>query len=167
MGEEFRASYLETLGADFVVKTIQFDDIIFTADIWDLAGQPTFKNVRKLYYHGAMGGLIIFDVTRWDTFESISNWLEELWQSNGLGMVPVVFIGNKIDLRIHGIATLSASRGTQYAQDVSNFTRKFGFECTYLETSAKFGTNVNEAFYLLMRNIFSYLAKKQERVSET
>lgn len=166
MGEQFQASYLETLGADFVVKTISFDYILFKAHIWDLAGQPEYKNVRKMYYTGAMGALIVFDISRWDTFESIPNWVEEVWKSNGLGLVPVVFIGNKIDLRIHGIETIPQTKGAQYASSVSKFTNQFGFETPYLETSAKFGTGVDEAFYILMRNIFTYLRKKQEPKSE-
>lgn len=167
MGEQFQASYLETLGADFVVKNISFDYILFKAHIWDLAGQPEYQNVRKMYYTGAMGALIVFDVTRWDTFESIPNWVEEVWKNNGLGLVPIVFIGNKIDLRIHGIETIPQTKGAQYASDVSKFTHQFGFETLYLETSAKFGTNVNDAFFILIRNIFSYLTKKQVSESET
>lgn len=167
MGEQFQASYLETLGADFVVKNISFDYILFKAHIWDLAGQPEYQNVRKMYYTGAMGALIVFDVTRWDTFESIPNWVEEVWKNNGLGLVPIVFIGNKIDLRIHGIETIPQTKGAQYASDVSKFTHQFGFETLYLETSAKFGTNVNDAFFILIRNIFSYLTKKQVAESET
>ncbi len=166
LGQGFNASYLETLGADFAVKHISFDDVSFKCDIWDLAGQPQFQYVRKMYYKGAMGALIIYDVSRYASFESVPHWLEELWKSNEIGMVPAVLIGNKLDLRIPGIHAVPTESGSQYAADVSNMTRKFGFEIPYIETSAKHGTNVNEAFYLLIRNIFSYLVKKQEPKTE-
>ena len=81
-------------------------------------------------------------------------------------MVPSVLIGNKLDLRIPGIQTVPTESGSQYATNLSNMTRPFGFETPYIETSAKHGTEVNEAFYLLIRNIFSYLVKKQEQKTE-
>jgi len=163
LGEGFRTSYLQTLGADFAVKTISFDEVFFKTHIWDLAGQLEYQDVRKLYYNGAMGGLVVFDITRADSFENVAHWVEEIWQSNGIGFVPVVFLGNKIDLRVHGVETLPKSAGTQYSNDLSNLTRKLGFECPYMETSAKTGTNVTEAFYLLCRNIFTFLAAKGDQ----
>ena len=120
-----------------------------------------------MYYKGAMGALIVFDVTRWNTFESVPHWMEEFWKSNEIGMCPVVLIGNKLDLRLPGIATVPTDSGTQYANDVSNYTQQFGFKTPFIETSAKHGTSVNEAFYLLIRNIFAYLSLRRESESTT
>ncbi len=157
LGEGFQASYLMTIGADFAVKTVEVDGRTIKFQIWDLAGQPRFQVVREMYYRGSLGGLLIFDVTRWDSFKSLPHWLEELWRSNGRGCVPVVLVGNKTDLRTDSEDSITTEYGQKYAQDVSNVTSQYGFKVPYMETSAKTGDFVEQAFHTLGANILSFL----------
>ncbi|MFX0210271.1 MAG: Rab family GTPase [Candidatus Hodarchaeota archaeon] len=157
LGEGFQASYLMTIGADFAVKTVEVSERTIKFQLWDLAGQPRFQVVREMYYRGALGGLLVFDVTRWDSFKNLPHWLEELWRSNGRGAVPVVLVGNKTDLRMDGPDFISKEYGEKYSQDVSTVTQQYGFTVPYIETSAKTGELVDEAFRILGSNIISYL----------
>jgi len=165
LGEGFQASYLMTIGADFAVKTVNVAGQTIKFQIWDLAGQPRFQVVREMYYRGALGGLLVYDVTRWDSFKNLPYWLEELWRSNGRGCVPVVLAGNKIDLRTEGADYITREYGEQYSRDVSKVTNQYGFSIPYIETSAKTGELVEDAFQTLGTHILTYLstsAKKRQ-----
>ena len=163
LGEGFQASYLMTIGADFAVKSVDVGGKLIKFQIWDLAGQPRFQVVREMYYRGALGGLLIFDVTRWDSFKNLPYWLEELWRSNGRGCVPVVLVGNKIDLRTEGSDSISTPYGESYSQDVSKVTSQYGFSVPYVETSAKTGELVNDAFQTLGNNILTFLSESAKQ----
>ena len=103
MGRGFKESHLMTIGADFaaVDKTVKYNDKDYhvTFQIWDLAGQARFTEVRQRFYFGSLGGLLLFDITRPESFSNIPNWLNEIWKNSGTGAVPIVLIGNKSDLR--------------------------------------------------------------------
>ena len=83
LGKGFSSNYMMTIGADFALKeaTIREKNIKF--QIWDHAGQPRFGTVRSVYYYGCLGALLLFDVTRPDTFTNLENWLEEIFKHNG------------------------------------------------------------------------------------
>ena len=85
MGKEFTGDYVMTIGADFCIKTIDVSGKTFKFQIWDLAGQPRFDAVRDLYYSGCLGALVIFDLTRPDSYVHLTNWVQELWKNNGMG----------------------------------------------------------------------------------
>jgi len=80
MGYGFETSHLMTLGADFSLKEVNRGDEIWKFQIWDLAGQEMFQQVRARFYQGAMGALLVFDITRKQTFLNITNWLNELYR---------------------------------------------------------------------------------------
>ena len=159
LGEGFQPSYIMTIGADFAVKRVDVGGNPITFQIWDLAGQPRFQMVRELYYRGAVGGLMVFDVTRYDSYQNIPHWIDELWQSNGRGCVPLMLVGNKIDLRTEDAGYISPEYGTNYAQVLSDITKEYGFSVPYIETSAKTGEFVEETFQTLGTNILAFLKK--------
>jgi len=159
LGEGFQASYMMTIGADFAVKRVDLGGRTITFQIWDLAGQPRFQMVRELYYRGAIGGLMVFDVTRWDSFTNLPHWINELWQSNGRGCVPMVMVGNKIDLRGDSSGSIAPEYGENYAMDVSNVAKDYGFTVPYYETSAKTGEMVEKVFQILGMNILAFLKR--------
>lgn len=148
MGQGFQVSHLMTIGSDFAVHntTLNVDgedrDVIF--QIWDLAGQPNFKAVRARFFKGAVAGLCVFDINRRETYNNIPAWITELWQNCGRGIVPVVLLGNKADLRTK--KSVSKREATKYAQVITNSQKKKGFTVEFMETSAKAGLNVKEAF---------------------
>jgi len=161
LGEGFTQEYIKTIGANFYVKRTIFTDnffgrILIEWSIWDLAGQPTWDQVRPLYYKGAKAALVVFDVTNARSYYNIPKWISEFWKNAG-GVLPFVLVGNKIDLRDAHPNALSPEVGQKYAKLAS---QQVGVEIPYIETSAKTGENINEAFNYLARIILEYAAAK-------
>jgi len=160
LGKGFDAQYVLTIGADFATK----DDVIYGTpvryQIWDLAGQERFDGVRGVYYRGALGALLVFDVTRPDSYFNVPKWVKELWANNGRGKLPIVFVANKIDMRESGEETISAEQGRLFAEKLTKMTSREGFACHYIETSAKTGVKIKDAFSLLGESIMKYAEKR-------
>jgi small GTP-binding protein len=150
MGEAFTAKYNMTLGSDFAVKNVNVDKEDVTLVIWDLAGQPRFSAVREAYYRGSRGALIVFDLTRAESYENLANWVAELVKNNNFRKIPVVLIGNKVDLRGSLYNTIPKKYGENYAKRLSEWS---GYNVPYIETSAKFGNNVEQSFHSLTKQI--------------
>lgn len=164
LGKQFSSGYVMTIGADFAVKQTRITteegkkDVKF--QIWDLAGQPRFNSVRELYYKGSHGGLLIFDITRRDSFVNLNNWIDELFENSGRGATPVTVLGNKVDLRNEVDDCVTRSEALEFTENLKN---SFQFNCDipYLETSAKTGENVDESFSKLAHNIRIFLMQSR------
>ena len=162
LGKQFSSGYVMTIGADFAVKKTEID----TAEgiksvkfqIWDLAGQPRFNSVRELYYKGSHGGLLIFDITRRDSFTNLTSWIDELYRNSGRGIMPIAFLGNKVDLRDEVDDPISEDEAQEFINQIKE-QYKIDFEIPYLETSAKTGQNVDASFDILASTIRSHLMK--------
>ncbi|MHA2295228.1 MAG: Rab family GTPase [Candidatus Hodarchaeales archaeon] len=146
IGGTFQPTYMMTIGADFASYKSVVSGKQLTSQIWDLAGQPRFESVRSLYYRGTMGVLLVFDVSRSETLQNVPTWIDECFKNTGVGAIPVVLLANKIDLRDVDPLALTHEQGKKVAEEVSKQTLQKGYECQYLETSAKTGENVEEAF---------------------
>lgn len=167
LGLGFPTEYLETLGADFSIKTIKFDNtdesniLWLRYQIWDIAGQPRFNQIRKSFYMGAQAALILYDVSERKTLTSLTNWIEELYNSNGKGnRIPIVIIANKIDLR-GSIDCVSFSEGESVVTKIQE-KYQVADSIKFLETSAKTGENVDLAF----EKITSMFLKMHDIVSD-
>ena len=156
LGEGFKDGYSMTIGADFAVKRLRIDDQDFVAQIWDLAGQQRFSAVREVYYRGTSGCLLVFDISRRSSFEYIPSWIAELLKNNSNRVVPIVLIGNKSDLRATAKDPIMREQSEEYARSLSAWS---GFTVPYIETSAKTGENVDEAFKTLLKNIVLFYEK--------
>ncbi|UCG00312.1 MAG: GTP-binding protein [Candidatus Heimdallarchaeota archaeon] len=161
LGHGFESQYVMTIGADFAMQ----DDIVngrkLRYQIWDLAGQDRFDGVRNVYYRGAKGSLLIFDVTRPDSYFNIPKWVKELWGFNGQGKIPIVLVANKIDLReLSDGEIISPDQGRKMAEKLTKLTSKEGFACHYIETSAKTGVKIQDAFSLLSENVMNLAEKR-------
>ena len=145
LGKEFSTSYLATLGADFAIKEVNYDNQ-FTVryQIWDLAGQPRFNQLRKTFYLGSQGAIIIYDVNSFDSFNNVKNWVNEFIANNGKGSGIILLVGNKIDLRNDNSVT--TKQGEDLANSLSSIIKK---EVPFIETSAKTGQNIEDAFKLI------------------
>ena len=102
--------------------------------IWDTAGQESFRSITRSYYRGAAGALLVYDLTRRDTFNHLSRWLEEARQHSHSNMV-IMLIGNKSDLD---------SRRAVSTEEGRAFAQQHGL--IFMETSAKTAENVEKAF---------------------
>ena len=148
-GIEFNRSYQMTIGADFAMKQfivknpINNEKTNIAFQIWDLGGQPHFSEVRKVFYAGAKGALLIYDITDRDTLFNVPMWLKEIRQ--GVGEIPIVMIGNKIDLRDNEMY-ITTDEGLSFRKILK---KTYHAPIAFLETSGKTGENVHRAFELL------------------
>lgn len=129
-----------TIGVDFATRDLELDDKILKCQIWDTAGQESFRSLTSAYYRNAHGVIIVYDITKRHTFKNLNNWLHEVLLYAPQNSVIMV-LGNKLDL--DHVRTVS----TEEAQDWAN---KFLF----LETSALDASNVELAFCELVRVIY-------------
>lgn len=152
MGYAFKPSYLMTVGADFAIKNQPIGDTALKYQIWDLAGQQRFSAIRAMFYKGSLGALLLYDVTRLDTFENVPVWVGEIKKNVG-HVVPLVLVANKVDLRDQADISVSTETGIQLAQELTETYMEGRMEVPYLETSAKTGQNIEESFVNLGLNI--------------
>ncbi len=166
MGKVFTGEYLKTLGADVALKTKTVDDKEIKFQIWDLAGQPFYETVRKQYYRGALGALVVFDVTRLSTLANVPSWIERQWNDGMRGKVPIIILGNKTDLRDEVDYSVAADEGQKVAKMLNEDNSDIDFEIQYFETSAKTGRNVEEAFLHITRNIRGFIDSMMRKRKE-
>jgi len=154
MGRGFTTSYLPTLGAEFVSKVLPITrptkTISLRFQIWDLAGQPTFKQIRKLYYRDSVGLILVFDITRPESLYNLKTWLSEAITYSGSKKLSVVILGNKIDLR--ELDWVKAEEITQTLNEINKFDT-LDSPAIFYQTSAKTGENVNLAFETIGKKI--------------
>lgn len=144
--DSFSTSYNITMGVDFLDKTINFNKSTVTLTIWDVGGQERFKSMRRSYYSGTSGALLIFDLSRADTYKKLINtWYSEL-TTFCKNDVPFLLIGNKVDLIKDIGPVIKENEANEFAESKNSI---------YIETSAKTGENVEEAFKELTRKIAS------------
>jgi len=130
----FRRTYIPTLGVNISEKIIKYEKYAAEFVIWDVAGQSKFQLMRKHFYGGANGLLLIFDLTRPNTFQSLVRWYADIKATLGVELEGLI-VGNKNDL------TEERKIGRDKITELSN---ELGLEA--LETSALTGENVDEAF---------------------
>jgi small GTP-binding protein len=145
--DEFRESYFQTLGANFLVKEVDVKNISnqldedkninsFNIYVWDICGQRDKLFTTEYYFVQAVGALVVFDILNRDSFEDLDFWINKLKELSG--DVPFIIIGNKIDEEEKRM--VSKEEGQELAD-------QYGVE--YIETSAKSDENVDKAFEIL------------------
>ena len=142
---KFETDYMPTLGANIIAKELNMKKIKGTAKliIWDIAGQKTYDLSRRLFFQGCSGALFIYDITRESTFDHINDkWLHD-FQKFGKNEAGFILIGNKTDLK--DLRSIEKEKGEKLADDMSAID--------LIETSAKFGENVELAFQKLIDQV--------------
>ncbi|OIW06061.1 hypothetical protein TanjilG_29817 [Lupinus angustifolius] len=152
---EFNLESKSTIGVEFATRTVNVhDNKVVKAQIWDTAGQERYRAITSAYYRGAVGALLVYDVTRHATFENVDRWLKELRNHTDANIV-VMLVGNKSDLR-HLLA-VSTEDGKSYAEKESLY---------FIETSALEATNVENAFAEVLTQIYQIVCKKSVEATE-
>lgn len=95
---QFNESSTTTIGVEFATKNLKIENHYVRAQIWDTAGQERYRAITNAYYRNAAGALLIYDITRYQTFENIKKWIREL-KENSEQNVLMILIGNKSDLK--------------------------------------------------------------------
>lgn len=145
---EFNPNSRATIGVEFQTQSLAIDGREVKAQIWDTAGQERFRAVTSAYYRGAVGALLVYDVTRSATFDSVDRWLQEL-NTHSDSTVARMLIGNKCDLG--EIRAVSTEDGKNLAESEGLF---------FMETSALDSTNVKAAFEMVIKEIYNRVSRK-------
>jgi small GTP-binding protein len=133
----FDDKYIATVGTKVTRKDIVIkNDVNLTLMIWDILGQQDYHQLRFMYFKNANGALVVCDITRRETLESLREWASSFFKT--VGKVPVVFLANKYDL----------ASNAQFGEENLKMIAEM-FEAPYLYTSAKTGLNVEKAFRTL------------------
>ena len=132
---QFETEYIPTVGVNILKEQIQVGDRTVNLMLWDIAGQPQFALLHKVYYNGANAVIMMFDLTNSPSFTNINNWYNELVKYE-LDKVPIILVGNKSDLKGERkiIEPMAHSKMEQLGIPA------------YFETSALEGVNVKAAF---------------------
>jgi Ras-related protein Rab-2A len=131
--KRFQQGHDLTIGVEFGARMITIDNIKIKLQIWDTAGQESFRSITRSYYRGAVGALLVYDITRRETFSHLTSWLEDARQHSS--EMTIMLIGNKSDL--------DKKRAVSYDEG-QTFAKQNGL--IFLETSAKTAENVEDAF---------------------
>ncbi|XP_056134352.1 ras-related protein Rab-8B isoform X1 [Lampris incognitus] len=146
--DAFNTTFISTIGIDFKIRTIELDGKKIKLQIWDTAGQERFRTITTAYYRGAMGIMLVYDITNEKSFDNIKNWIRNI-EEHASSDVEKMILGNKCDM--NDKRQVSKERGEKLAID-------YGIK--FLETSAKSSINVEEAFFMLGRDIMTRLNRK-------
>eukprot|EP00831_Metopus_contortus_P040561 TRINITY_DN31788_c0_g1_i1.p1 TRINITY_DN31788_c0_g1~~TRINITY_DN31788_c0_g1_i1.p1 ORF type:complete len:241 (+),score=31.47 TRINITY_DN31788_c0_g1_i1:142-864(+) len=148
--DEFVLHHTMSLGVLFTTHRIEIEGNVVEAQLWDTAGQEIFKSLTKTYFTGAVGAMLVYDITKGISYKSIAQtWLEDLKSFSDPNIVCIL-IGNKCDLH----------EGREVETDEAlNFAQNHGI--AFMETSAKESTNVQIAFEHLLHEIYKIKSKKE------
>lgn len=120
--------------------------------LWDTAGQETYKSITRSYFRGASGALLVFDITKRSSFDSVTSWLNDLKTIAEEGIV-VILVGNKLDLADHTTNMEGDNKRAVTKQEAEEWCQREGV-VRYLETSAKSGEGVERAFLEVAERIY-------------
>lgn len=144
---EFSLESKSTIGVEFATRSIEVDGKTIKAQIWDTAGQERYRAITSAYYRGAVGALLVYDITKQVTFDNISRWLGEL-REHADSKIVIMLVGNKADLK--HLRAVSIETASEYSENES---------LSFIETSALDAHNVEDAFNTVLKEIFEHNRK--------
>ena len=145
--DQFNPDSKSTIGVEFATKTLEIEGKTVKAQIWDTAGQERYRAITSAYYRGAIGALLLYDISASLTFNSLQRWLQEL-RENADSNIVVMLVGNKCDLQ--ELRAVGTDEGIGFSKSEN---------LLFIETSARDATNVQEAFTTLITEIVHRLSK--------
>lgn len=167
---EFNLDSKSTIGVEFATRSIQVDSKTIKAQIWDTAGQERYRAITSAYYRGAVGALLVYDISKHQTYENVTRWLKEL-RDHADANIVIMLVGNKSDLRhLRAVPTDEAKafastpspsiafpgRRHQLAQysNNNNFLIPGENHLSFIETSALDASNVELAFQNILTGMY-------------
>lgn len=129
-------------------KLVQVEGKTVKAQIWDTAGQERYRAITSAYYRGAVGALLVYDITKRQTFDNVQRWLHEL-RDHADSNIVIMMAGNKSDL--NHLRAVSDDDGQSLAEREG---------LSFLETSALEATNIEKAFQTILTEIYHIISKK-------
>lgn len=145
---QFNLDSKATIGVEFQTRTLNIDARNVKAQIWDTAGQERYRAVTSAYYRGAVGAMLVYDITKRQSFDHVARWLEEL-RGHADKNIVIMLMGNKSDL-----GTLRAVP----IEDAKEFAERENL--FFMETSALEAINVENAFMTVLTEIYRTVSKK-------
>jgi len=145
--KRFQPTHDLTIGVEFGARMITIEDKPIKLQIWDTAGQESFRSITRSYFRGAAGALLVYDITRRETFQNLGLWLSDCKQHSNSNMT-IMLIGNKTDMDSR--RAVSFEEGETFAKQN---------DLIFLETSAKTAANVEQAFVGTARKIYEKIQK--------
>ena len=137
----FKTNYLATIGVDVRKKRLEINNCDVDVAINDTAGQERFRSITRMYYKGADGILVGFDLTNKNTFSQVNYWIEQIEANKTKdNPISIVLFGNKCDAKEQIVVK---------DEEIKSLKEKYNFE--FFATSAKDGTNVKNAFEYLIK----------------
>jgi small GTP-binding protein len=144
---EFNLESKSTIGVEFTTRTVQINGKNIKVQIVDTAGQERFQAITSIYYRGAVGALVVYDITKHQTFRNVEKWLREL-HNNTNDNVSVILVGNKVDLSNLREVTTEEAKNWAAQHNIS-----------FIETSALDNTNIEQCFQIILHEIYERTTK--------
>jgi len=145
---EFNLESKSTIGVEFATKSIQCDGKTIKAQIWDTAGQERYRAITSAYYRGAVGALLVYDISKRISYDNVSRWLKELRDHADQNIV-IMLVGNKKDLR--HLRQVTTDEAKAFCEQHKLF---------FIETSALSDNNVTKAFETILKEIYRLISQK-------
>ncbi|KAG8526235.1 uncharacterized protein KY384_000228 [Bacidia gigantensis] len=145
---EFNLDSKSTIGVEFATRSIQVDAKTIKAQIWDTAGQERYRAITSAYYRGAVGALLVYDISKHQTYENVQRWLKEL-RDHADANIVIMLVGNKSDLRHLRAVPTEEAKGFASENNLS-----------FIETSALDASNVELAFQNILTEIYRIVSSK-------
>ncbi|TCD70610.1 Ras- protein Rab-11A [Steccherinum ochraceum] len=145
---EFNLESKSTIGVEFATRSLNVDGKNIKAQIWDTAGQERYRAITSAYYRGAVGALLVYDISKHATYVNVTRWLKEL-RDHADSNIVIMLVGNKSDLKhLRAVPT----------DEAKSFAAENGL--SFIETSALDASNVEGAFQTILTDIYRIVSAK-------
>ncbi|TFY59530.1 hypothetical protein EVJ58_g5714 [Rhodofomes roseus] len=145
---EFNLETKSTIGVEFATRSITVDGKTLKAQIWDTAGQERYRAITAAYYRGAVGALLVYDISKHQTYVNVTRWLKEL-RDHADSNIVIMLVGNKSDLK--HLRAVPTDEAKAFAAENN---------LSFMETSALDASNVESAFQTILTDIYRIVSSK-------
>ncbi|CAL8138559.1 unnamed protein product [Orchesella dallaii] len=145
-----KPTFISSICTDFNIRTIELEDKKIKLQLWNTAGHERYKSITNAYYRGAMGIMLVYDITNEKSFENIKNWIKNI-KDHAEPDLQMMILGNKCDKNDKRV--VSKERGEKLALE---------YGIRFMEVSTKNPFDVEDAFYILSRDIKACVDKQLE-----